>query len=941
MPSSAPVIRPAGSCTAWHAIPLSEVADQLATDVWTGLAADEAGQRLADRGPNALDEQPAVPWWRTLLAQFRDLVIWILVAAAVIAGAMGDWADTAAIVAIVMVNAMIGFLQEDRAQRALAALRTMSAPLARVVRDGLLRPIPSREVVPGDRIEVEAGDHVPADARLVEAFSLSAQEAALTGESVPAEKVAGDPQPAATPLGDRRTLLHAGTVVASGCGAAVVVATGMDTELGRIAGLLEHAPPEPTPLQRRLTSLGRILIAVCLAIVILIAVVEIVRGGGLHRLVETGGAADLLLRSVSLAVAAVPEGLPAVVTLVLALGLQRMVRRNALVRRLPSVETLGSVTVICSDKTGTLTRNEMTVRDVVTANTHYSVSGAGYEPHGLFCAADGGDPAADPDLRRLLEIAARCTTATVAPAPDGGGWRVVGDPTEGALVVAAIKGGAAEHGPTPPTLFEIPFDSDRKRMSVVVRGANGERMLATKGAPEAVLSRCVAEQRHGVATPLAEDRRREILAEAATLADRALRVLSFAWRTLPAPEPLAGAADAVERDLVFVGLAGMIDPPRDEARAAVDRCRSAGIRPVMITGDHPATAVAVGRELGLAGPTSRAVTGTEIDGLDDDALARLAAEAPVYARVTAEHKLRIVQALQRLGNVVAMTGDGVNDAPAVKAADIGIAMGITGTDVTREAADMVLTDDNFASIVAAVEEGRGIYDNIRKFIHYLLACNAGEVLLMLVAAVAGWPPPLAAIQILWLNLVTDGLPALALGLEPPERDIMQRPPRPPREAVIPWGSGATIVLHGGLVTAVCMAAFWSAWQGDAARLDHARTVTFCVAAFAQLLFAIGCRSDRLTALELGVFGNPALVLAVALSALLQVAVVTLPPTQPVFEVAADPGIEWPRVLGLAVLPLVAIEGVKWLRRIGRAGPTSAGAGRRGAVSARSSPSSPA
>jgi len=917
MASSAPAIRPATPPPAWHALPVAEVADRLATDPRAGLTAGEADRRLLAQGPNALAEQPAVPWWRTFLAQFRDLVIWILVAAAVIAGALGDWADTAAIVAIVMVNAMIGFLQEDRAQRALAALRTMSAPMARVVRDGVLRPIPSREVVAGDRIEVEAGDHVPADARLVEAFSLSAQEAALTGESVPAEKAAGDPQPMATPLGDRRTLLHAGTVVASGCGAAVVVATGMDTELGRIAGLLERAPPEPTPLQRRLAALGRILIAVCLGIVVLIAAVEVIRGGGLRRLLETGGAADLLLRSVSLAVAAVPEGLPAVVTLVLALGLQRMVRRNALVRRLPSVETLGSVTVICSDKTGTLTRNEMTVRDVVTARTRYAVGGAGYEPRGEFRAADGGDHAADPDLRRLLEIAARCTTATVAPAPDGGGWRVVGDPTEGALLVAAIKGGAADHGPTPPTLFEIPFDSDRKRMSVVVQGTDGERLLATKGAPEAVLSRCVAEQRHGVVTPLAEERRGEILAQAHELADRALRVLAFAWRPLPAAEPLDGAADGVERDLVFVGLAGMIDPPRDEAKAAVDRCRSAGIRPVMITGDHPATAVAVGRELGLAGPASRAVTGAEIDGLDDEALARLAAEAPVYARVTAEHKLRIVRALQRLGNVVAMTGDGVNDAPAVKAADIGIAMGITGTDVTREAADMVLTDDNFASIVAAVEEGRGIYDNIRKFIHYLLACNAGEVLLMLVAAVAGWPPPLAAIQILWLNLVTDGLPALALGLEPPEHDIMRRPPRPPREAVVPWGSGATIVAHGALVTAVCLGAFWTAWQGDAARLDHARTVTFCVAAFAQLLFAIGCRSERLTAVELGFFGNPALVMAVALSALLQVAVVTLPPTQPVFEVAADPGIDWPRVLGLAVLPLVAIEAAKLLRRAAR------------------------
>ena len=904
------------SLPAWHTLRLDDVVQRLVTDSLRGLSAEEAARRLVANGSNTLEEPPAVPWWRTFLAQFRELVIWILIAAAVVAAAMGDWADTAAIVAIVLVNAVIGFLQEDRAQRALAALRGMTTPLARVVRDGSPRSIPARELVIGDRIEIEAGDHVPADARIVEAFSLTAQESTLTGESLPVEKRVGTVQPSETPLGDRDSLLHAGTVVATGSGAAIVVATGMATEIGRIAGLLEHAPPEPTPLQKRLASLGRILIAVCLGVVGLIFVVEVVRGGGIGRLVATGRFAELLLRSVSLAVAAVPEGLPAVVTLVLALGLQRMVRRNALVRRLPSVETLGSVTVICADKTGTLTRNEMTVRDVVTAERHYSVSGAGYEPRGDFSSDDGGDPAADPDLRRLLEIASSCTTATVAPAADGDGWRVVGDPTEGGLIVAAIKAGVADHRTSLPTLFEIPFDSDRKRMSVVVVAADGGRLLATKGAPEAVLPCCTAEQRAGHVVPLTENRRGEITAAAAGLAGQALRVLSFAWRAMPHAGPPAADPTGIERELVFVGLVGMIDPPREEAKVAVDRCRSAGIRPVMITGDHPATALAVGRELGLAVAASRAVTGLEIDTLDDVALAAVAADADVYARVSPEHKLRIVRALQRLGHVVAMTGDGVNDAPAVKAADIGIAMGIAGTDVTREAADMVLTDDNFASIVAAVEEGRGIYDNIQKFMHYLLACNAGEVLLMLVAAVAGWPPPLAAIQILWLNLVTDGLPALALGVEPPEPDIMRRPPRPPHEAVIPWRRGLEIVSHGGLVAAVCVAGFWLSWGGDDARLEHARTVTFCVAAFAQLLFAVGCRSDRLTAVQLGFFGNPALLLAVAVSALLQAVVVTLPPTQPVFEVTSGgPGRDWPLVLGLAIVPLAVVEMGKIIRQV--------------------------
>lgn len=910
MPPSESLVDAGSPLPVWHSLPIDEVVRRLATDAQQGLPAGEAARRLAEHGPNRLEEPAAVPWWRTFLGQFRELLIWILIVAAIIAGAVGDWADTAAIVAIVLVNAVIGFLQEDRAQRALSALRAMSAPLARVHRDGIPCSIPAEALVIGDRIELEAGDHVPADARLVEAFFLSTQESSLTGESQPAEKRVADSLPVDTPLGDRHSLLHAGTVVAAGRGAAVVVATGMNTEFGRIAGLLGQATLHLTPLQQRLASLGRILISLCVVVVGTISVVEVVRGGGIGRLVETGRLADLLLRSVSLAVAAVPEGLPTVVTLVLAIGLQRMARRNALVRRLPSVETLGSVTVICSDKTGTLTRNEMTVRDVITAERHYTVSGVGYEPRGEFHAGDGGDPAGDPDLHRLLEIAARCTTATVTPAADGT-WRVVGDPTEGGLIVAAIKAGVADHGTATPTLFEIPFDAVRKRMSVVVMAGDGGRWLATKGAPEAVLPCCVAEQRGGMSVPLTDARRREITHASAGLAGRAMRVLSFAWRAMPDAEPLDGHAAGIERELVFVGLVGMIDPPREEAKAAIGRCRTAGIRPVMITGDHPATALAVGHELGLAVAGSRAVSGPEIDALDDAALGAVAADAVVYARVSPEQKLRIVLALQRLGHVVAMTGDGVNDAPAVKAADIGIAMGISGTDVTREAADMVLTDDNFASIVAAVEEGRGIYDNIQKFMHYLLSCNAGEVLLMLVAAVAGWPAPLAAIQILWLNLVTDGLPALALGVEPPESDIMDRPPRPLNEAVIPWRRGLEIAAHGSVVAAVCVAAFWAVWQGDDARLGHARTVTFCVVAFAQLLFAVGCRSDRRSGFGPGVFGNPALLVAIVISALVQVAVVTFPTTQSVLEVAAGgPGGHWPLVIGLAVVPLVVVETLK-------------------------------
>ncbi|MFN5755942.1 MAG: cation-translocating P-type ATPase [Planctomycetia bacterium] len=915
MTSIAPLPSPAPKAdAAWHTSALDELVARLATDPHRGLADAEAGRRLAQHGPNALAEQPAAPWWWKFLRQFADLVIWILLVAAVIAGAMGDWADTAAIAAIVLVNALIGFLQEERALKALAALERMSAPLAKVVRDGAVRAIPARDLVPGDLVELDAGDHVPADARIRDGYGLRLQESSLTGESTPVEKEPVERLPAATPLADRRSMVHAGTIVAAGRAVAIVVATGMETELGRIAGMLARATPEATPLQRRLAELGRILIVVCLAIVGIIFALELARGGGPAALWRSGGLADVLLRAVSLAVAAVPEGLPAVVTLVLAIGLQRMVARNALVRRLPSVETLGSVTVICSDKTGTLTRNEMTVREIVTASGSYRVSGVGYAPQGEFQRTSGMASRAasvEPDLERLLTIAARCNNATVQPS-GADGWQVVGDPTEGALVVAAMKAGIAIDDPATPTIFEIPFDSERKRMSVVVRQPDGLRLLETKGAPEAVLPCCVAEWRDGAAVPLTAERRREILAAGASLANAALRVLSLACRELPPHESIDSQPALVERELVHVGLAGLIDPPREEAKAAVERCRSAGIRPVMITGDHPATAMAIGRELGITdGAPGRVVTGAELESMSDDRLTATVADIDIYARVSAEHKLRVVRAWQRRGAVVAMTGDGVNDAPAVKAADIGIAMGITGTDVTKEASDMVLTDDNFASIVSAVEEGRGIYDNIQKFIHYLLSCNAGEVILMFAAAVAGWPAPLAAIQILWLNLVTDGLPALALGLEPPERDLMLRQPRPPQEAVITLRRGLLILAHGALVAAVMIVAFWLSWQGDASRLPHARTMTFCVAAFAQLFFAIGCRSDRATAVELGFFRNPALLAAIAISSLLQVTIVTLPHAQSVFAVGSSLGSDWLLVLALALVPVTTVELLKW------------------------------
>lgn len=874
-----------------------------------GLPTAEVQKRFQRFGANQLAEVPPVPTWRKIVAQFKDLVIWILIVAAMIAGVMGEWADTAAILAIVLVNGIIGFLQEEKAGRALAALQKLSSPMAKVLRDGVLQSVPACELVPGDCIELEAGDNVPADARLLSGFGVRVQEAALTGESVPVDKEADCVLNEDSPLGDHRNMVYMGTVTAAGKASAVVVATGMSTELGHIAGLLQRSPPEQTPLQLRLAELGKVLVFVCLVIVVVIFALQLARGG---KLLET------LLISVSLAVAAVPEGLPAVVTLTLALGLQRMVKRNALIRKLPSVETLGSVTVICSDKTGTLTRNEMTVREIATGGERFQVTGSGYAPHGQFLKYRELDPSqADPinprdesDLIQVLTTAAHCNNSTVSPrGDDAGSWQVIGDPTEGALVVAALKAGLESQDRKQHVLYEIPFDSERKAMSIVMRGVEGTSVMHTKGAPEVILSKCIAERRGGKVEPLSDARRALIMKLNSEMASRALRVLALAYRNLSATD----GTEYDESGLTFAGLVGMIDPPREEAKDAVQKCHSAGIRPVMITGDHPETALAIARELHIAGDDDRAVSGQELNQMSDDDLATRVDRFSVYARVSAEHKLRVVRAWKARGQIVAMTGDGVNDAPAVKAADIGIAMGITGTDVTKEASDMVLTDDNFASIVNAVEEGRGIFDNIQKFVHYLLSCNAGEVLLMFFAALIGWPVPLIAIQILWINLVTDGLPALALGMEPPERDIMARAPRPPHEAVITLKHGLLILSHGILVALVGALGFWIIYQGNEVHLARARTVAFCVTAFSQLFFAIGCRSQRLTMPELGPFSNPHLFGAIVVSGLLQLSVITLPFAQPVFEVATHLSWEWLLIGALALTPVTIIEVVKILR----------------------------
>ncbi|MCX7007188.1 MAG: HAD-IC family P-type ATPase, partial [Kiritimatiellaeota bacterium] len=775
-------------------------AARLKTDLTRGLTGAEAARRLAETGPNQLQEQAGHGPWKIFLEQFKELIVWVLIGAALVSGFLKEWVDTGAIVGIVILNAILGFVQEYRAEKALAALRRLANPNTRVIRDGQLITIPSVELVPGDLIELEAGDHIPADARIIwHTANLAVQEASLTGESAPVAKHTPALAAAELPLAERANIAYMGTAVVTGKGRALVSETGMRTELGRIAGMIQAIESEPTPLQKKLAAFGAFLVKLCAVLVALVFVLQWWRAGWhLHDLSE------IFLTAVSLAVAAIPEGLPAVVTIALALGVQRMVKRHALIRKLPSVETLGCATVICSDKTGTLTRNEMTVQAVVAGGQHYEVSGIGYAPQGEFrCSGGLRPPSEEPALRAALMCATLCNAASLRE--EDGSWKITGDPTEAALLTAAAKAGLNRTAleTEQPMLEELPFDSERKRMTMIRRTADGRRIAYVKGAPDVMLAHC----------RLSDADRAALARTNAELAGRALRVLAVAQREL-GPEITEPTVENVERDLTFLGLIAMMDPPRAEAKIAMATCRTAGIRAVMITGDDPNTATAIGRELGMLGADDRAMTGAELEKLDDTALAAQVERTPVFARVAPEHKLRIVRAWKQRGQIVAMTGDGVNDAPAVKEADIGVAMGITGTDVTKEVSDMIVTDDNFASIVAAVEEGRGIYDNILKFVHYLLSCNIGEILVMLVASLFGLPAPLLPIHILWINLVTDGLPALALGVDPVDTDIMRRPPRAPTEAVVDLRRGLVMTLQRAFIAACSLGAFAWVYYGE-------------------------------------------------------------------------------------------------------------------------------
>jgi P-type Ca2+ transporter type 2C len=900
----------------FHTLSPEEVCEILATGP-QGLSETNARERLGRYGLNEITAVKAISAWRILLRQFANLLIAILLVATGISFALGERLDAWVILVIVLACVVLGFVQEYRAEKAAAALQRLAAPVATVIREGRERQIHAQAVVPGDVLVLHTGDRVAADGRLLEENNLKADEALLTGESTASGKrlAAGrDPDKA---VADRKCMVFGGTVITYGRGRAVVTATGMDTEFGKIARMLEEVTEESTPLEARMATIGRVLSVICLGVAVGASVLGVFRG---HSWLE------MLIWGISLAVAAVPESLPAVVTGALAIGTTRMARQNAIVKRLPAVETMGCTTVICTDKTGTLTKNEMMVRRLFLAGELVEVTGSGYEPSGSF--EIGGavvSPADHPVLAETARIATLCNDAALVE--DGGAWTVRGDPTEGALLVLGRKAGLDPEALQVdfPRVAEVPFSSDVKRMSTFHRDRDGVLMFV-KGAPERLLPRAPMLLTAQGERPMTAQDREAIQEQAAAMAREALRVLALAYRRLPeVPDLESPEADP---ELVWVGLAGLIDPARPEARRAVDQCRQAGIRVIMITGDHPVTALAVAREVGLipSEPAPAAVlTGPELNQMSDPELKEALQEVRVFARVAPEHKLRLVDVLKEQGEVVAMTGDGVNDAPALKRADIGVAMGITGTEVTKETAAMILADDNFATLVAAVREGRAIFDNIKKYLIFLLSCNLAEVLVLTGTFFLGLPLPLIALQILWVNLTTDGLPALALGVDPKAPDIMSRPPRPPAEGVFsPTVTAllAAIALYLTLILTLLFGYYyyWNPWGLSSPELvlTEAQTMVFITLVLAELVNAFNCRSDYLSLFRVGFFGNRFLILAVLASLGMMVMVIEWDPLSRLFHTTPLRWQDWLLAAGLSLTLVPVVELTKWLvRRRGR------------------------
>lgn len=881
----------------WIDLDREQVATHLGVDPAKGLDETEAKKRLKQVGLNQINEAEKASLLSVFFDQFKDFMVLVLLVATLISGLLGEYTDAIAIIAIVVINSVLGFVQEIKAEKSLSALKKLSAPTARVLRDGKWARVRAEELAPGDVVYLESGDRVPADLRFVQTDGLYIEESALTGESLPVSKHSNSLPSADVPLGDRKNMGYLGTLAVRGTGIGIVVHTGMMTEMGKIAHLIQATESTETPLQRRLEQLGKILIVISLLLTALVVVTGIIHGQDIYR---------MFLAGVSLAVAAIPEGLPAIVTIALALGVQRMIKRQAIVRKLPSVETLGCATVICSDKTGTLTQNKMTVTRMWTPAKMVEVMVENADSSNFRVDGLAVIPQKDLSLTRLLEISVLCNNAVIQKGKEGKTetWIIDGDPTEGALLVAGGKAGLYQEKlvSTWRRLRELPFDSERKMMSVVIQSPSSQTYLYTKGAPDVLLGRCTHILYQGKVVPLTDSLRTEIQEKNEELARQALRNLAFAYRELNQGQEKSSES-LLEKSLIFVGLVGMIDPPRAEVKEAIRICRNAGIKTVMITGDHQATADAIAVELGIKSSNGMTISGQELNQMSEEEFLQKANHIDVYARVSPEHKLQIVKTLQKVGHVVAMTGDGVNDAPAIKASDIGIAMGISGTDVSKEASSLVLADDNFSTIVSAIEEGRHIYDNIRKFISYLLASNVGEILVMFFAMLAGLPLPLLPIQILWVNLVTDGLPAMALGVDPAEGNTMSNPPRNSRESIFARGVGWKIITRGLMIGMCSLLAFWVTYLEYPSYIVIAQTVAFATLVMCQLIYVFDCRSEG-TIFKRNPLNNLPLLLAVASSVLLLLVVIYYPPLQPIFHTVPLGIREWILVCVTSTLPVL-------------------------------------
>ncbi|MBN2257669.1 MAG: cation-translocating P-type ATPase [Anaerolineaceae bacterium] len=907
----------------WHSLGVEDTLNQLNTKGESGLSSGAAKERLEKYGLNQLQERPRTPFFVLVLNQLKSFVIIILLIASVISALLGDYVEAGAIMAIVVLNAILGVVQESRAEAALAALKKLAAPEAQVLRDGRRVTVPGRELVPGDIIFLEAGNYVPADIRLLEAVNLRVEEAALTGESLAVEKDAAVVLENDVPIGDRRNTVFMGTLISYGRGHGVVVSTGMFTQLGLIATMLQSVEDEQTPLQKRLDQLAKILGWATLGICAIVFAVGIIRThGSIEEIVE------IFMIAVSLAIAAVPEGLPAVVTISLALGMREMVKRHALIRRLASVEALGSATIICSDKTGTLTQNEMTITRLWANGQFIKVTGSGYKPDGKFKVDDTPIQLNDyPAIKTVLWVGALNNDSQMEATVNDNGettYRIIGDPTEGSLIVAAAKAGVSydELQAAYPRVQEVPFDSVRKRM-ITLHAINkpdkedfspfiddryiNQIAVVVKGAPDLIMGLCTKYQTIDGDIHELDDRTRQRIADANDVMTKdALRVLGMAFRIIP-KLPKKIDANELEQGLIFTGLSGMIDPARGEVAPALITANIAGIRTMMITGDYPNTAQAIAESIGLLRPGRKVMSGENITAFSEQELQEIVRDTDVFARVSPEHKLRIVDALRSNGEIVAMTGDGVNDAPAIKHADIGVAMGITGTDVAKETADMVLTDDNYASIVSAIEQGRIIYSNIRKFVYFLISCNVSEICVIFLATIFGWPPPLTAIQLLWLNLITDGAPALALSTEKGDPDIMNQKPRPVKEPIINRNMQIGIVIQTVAITAVTLIAFYIGRYTDSQHIEFAETMAFVTLSCSELLRAYTARSEYYPILKIGPFGNKFMNLAVLSSLVLIMLVVYVPFLQTVFNTRPLGWLQWSEIIPLLIIPSIAAE----------------------------------